>query len=186
MLWVGHATTLIQTPHLNMITDPILFGSIGGRTVRHQDRDESRPDHRESADDRPHPDQPRSAFDHLDLRSLHALIDRQLEPRRQESWLAAAFENILKDAGISSYQELDWDDSVSIKDARRCTSWRPGTRPEGGSQDTDKTLWGSFLIDSPDGRIYFGGDSGYGAHTSRRIYEKFGRASRQPAADWRV
>ncbi len=29
VLWVGHSTTLIQTPHLNIITDPILFDSIG-------------------------------------------------------------------------------------------------------------------------------------------------------------
>src|ERR1700680_787824 len=29
VLWIGHSTTLIQTPHLNIITDPILFDSIG-------------------------------------------------------------------------------------------------------------------------------------------------------------
>src|SRR5258706_3139017 len=28
-LWIGHSTTLIQTPHLNIITDPIVFDSIG-------------------------------------------------------------------------------------------------------------------------------------------------------------
>jgi L-ascorbate metabolism protein UlaG (beta-lactamase superfamily) len=34
-------------------------------------------------------------------------------------------------------------------------------------------LWGSFLIDSPAGRIYFAGDSAYGPHF-RHVYEKFG------------
>ena len=29
VLWVGHSTTLIQTPHLSVLTDPILFDSIG-------------------------------------------------------------------------------------------------------------------------------------------------------------
>jgi L-ascorbate metabolism protein UlaG (beta-lactamase superfamily) len=29
VLWIGHSTTLIQTPHLNIITDPILFDSVG-------------------------------------------------------------------------------------------------------------------------------------------------------------
>ena len=27
--WIGHSTTVIQTPGLNMITDPVLFDSIG-------------------------------------------------------------------------------------------------------------------------------------------------------------
>src|SRR5580700_10478351 len=29
VLWVGHATALIRTPTLNIITDPVLFDSIG-------------------------------------------------------------------------------------------------------------------------------------------------------------
>src|SRR3984893_1774898 len=31
VLWIGHSTTLIQTSRLNIITDPILFDSIGPR-----------------------------------------------------------------------------------------------------------------------------------------------------------
>jgi hypothetical protein len=33
VLWIGHSATLIQTPHLNIITDPILFDSIGPRVL---------------------------------------------------------------------------------------------------------------------------------------------------------
>ena len=64
----------------------------------------------------------------------------------------------------------------------RCLSGRPFQcqHPEAtlrpsrrGIWDTNKTLWGSFLIDSPEGRIYFAGDSAYGAYF-RTVYEKFG------------
>jgi L-ascorbate metabolism protein UlaG (beta-lactamase superfamily) len=79
---------------------------------------------------------------------------------------------LLKSDGFSSYVELDWDDSVTVKDARvhfleavhtsRRAIW-----------DTNETLWGSFLIESPEGRVYFAGDSAYGPHF-RKIYERFG------------
>ena len=170
VLWVGHATTLIQTPHLNIITDPILFGSIGPglfgiKTVTNPGvLIESLPTIDLILISHDH-------YDHLDLRSLHALIDRQrAAPPR--ILVGRGVGKLLKGAGISSYQELDWDDSVGVRDAKvRFLEARHTSRR--GIWDTDKTLWGSFLIDSPDGMIYFAGDSGYGAHF-RRIYEKFG------------
>ncbi len=170
VLWVGHSTTLIQTPRLNIITDPILFGSTGPgafgiKTVTNPGLIiESLPaidlilishDH----------------YDHLDLKSLHALIDRQ--PGAPPRILCGrGVGKVLEKAGISSYEELDWDDSVTIKGVRvRFLEAIHNSRR--GIWDTDKTLWGSFLVDSPDGKIYFGGDTGYGTHF-RRVYEKFG------------
>jgi len=170
VLWIGHSTTLIQTPHLNIITDPILFDSIGPsvfgiNTVTNPGvRIESLPTIDLILISHNH-------YDHLDLRSLHALVDRQrTAPPR--ILVGRGVGPLLKNAGLSSYAELDWDESVTIKDAQvyfleaihtsRRRIW-----------DTNNTLWGSFLIDSPDGRIYFAGDSAYGTHF-RRIYEKYG------------
>jgi L-ascorbate metabolism protein UlaG (beta-lactamase superfamily) len=170
VLWIGHSTTLIQTPHLNIITDPILFDSIGPsvfgmNTVTNPGL---------IIESLPHIDFiliSHNHYDHLDLRSLHALVDRQrTAPPR--ILVGRGVGPLLKNAGLSSYAELDWDESVTIKDAKvyfleaihtsRRAIW-----------DTNNTLWGSFLIDSPEGRIYFAGDSAYGAHF-RRIYEKYG------------
>ena len=76
VLWIGHSTTLIQTPHLNIITDPILFDSIGPpvfgiNTVTNPGLIiESLPTIDLVLISHNH-------YDHLDLRSLHALVDRQ-------------------------------------------------------------------------------------------------------------
>src|SRR6516164_9329214 len=76
VLWVGHATTLIQTPHLNVLTDPVLFDSIGPpvfgpKTVTNPGL---------LIDSLPRIDVilvRHNHYDHLDLRSLRTLLDRQ-------------------------------------------------------------------------------------------------------------
>ena len=169
VLWVGHATTLIQTPGLNIITDPILFesigpGAFGPKLVTNPGvRIESLPPIDLILISHNH-------YDHLDLRSLHALIDRQREaPPRV--LVGRGVGQLLKKEGISS-EEMDWDDSVTVKDAQVHFLEAVHTSRR-GIWDTNKTLWGSFLIITPDGTIYFGGDTGYGTHFSR-IYEQYG------------
>jgi L-ascorbate metabolism protein UlaG (beta-lactamase superfamily) len=170
VLWIGHSTTLIQTPHLNIITDPILFDSIGPsvfgiNTVTNPGvRIESLPTIDVILISHNH-------YDHLDLRSLHVLVDRQrTAPPR--ILVGRGVGPLLNNAGLSSYAELDWDESVTIKDAKVCFLEAIHTSRR-GIWDTNNTLWGSFLIDSPEGRIYFAGDSAYGAHF-RHVYEKYG------------
>ena len=170
VLWIGHSTTLIQTPHLNIITDPILFGSIGPsvfglNTVTNPGLIiESLPPIDLILISHNH-------YDHLDLRSLHALCDRQ---RTAPPTILAGrgVGQLLRNAGLSSYAELDWDESFTVKDARVYFLEAIHTSRR-GMWDTNKTLWGSFLIDSPEGRIYLAGDSAYGTHF-RRVYEKYG------------
>jgi L-ascorbate metabolism protein UlaG (beta-lactamase superfamily) len=170
VLWVGHSTTLIQTPHLSVLTDPILFDSIGPgvfglNTVTNPGV---------IIDSLPRIDViliSHNHYDHLDVRSLRALLDRQ---RTAPPMILAGLGvgPLLKSSGFSSYSELDWDQSLRVKDARVLflEAVHTSRRSIG---DTDKTLWGSFLIDTPEGKIYFAGDTAYGAHF-RAVYERFG------------
>jgi L-ascorbate metabolism protein UlaG (beta-lactamase superfamily) len=112
-------------------------------------------------------------YDHLDVRSLGALIDRQ---RSNPPTILAGrgVGALLRNAGLTRYTELDWDESVAAKDARIYFLEAIHTSRR-GMWDTNATLWGSFLIDSPDGKIYFAGDSAYGPHF-RHVHEKYGAA----------
>lgn len=60
--------------------------------------------------------------------------------------------------------ELDWTDSVEVPGtdgALRITSWPSRHFSGRGLHDRFTTLWGSFVIEGPKHRVYFGADSGY-------------------------
>jgi L-ascorbate metabolism protein UlaG (beta-lactamase superfamily) len=170
VLWIGHSTTLIQTPRLNVITDPILFDSIGpsvfniNAVTNPGVRIESLPTIDLILISHNH-------YDHLDLRSLHALIDRQ-RTAPPTIVVGRGVGPFLKSEGFSAYAELDWDESVTVKDAHVHFLEAIHTARR-GIRDTNKTLWGSFLIESPEGSIYFAGDSAYGPHF-RHVYQQYG------------
>jgi len=170
VLWIGHSTTLIQTPHLNIVTDPILFDSIGPsvfgiNTVTNPGvRIDSLPTIDLILISHNH-------YDHLDIRSLHALTDRQ-RSAPPTIVVGRGVGPLLRSEGFSAFAELDWDQSVTVKDAHVHFLEAIHTSRR-GIWDTNKTLWGAFLIESPEGSIYFAGDSAYGTHF-RHVYEKYG------------
>jgi len=164
--WIGHATVLVQTRGLNILTDPIWseraspFGTIGPKRVR-------APGVR--FDDLPRIDLvlvSHNHYDHMDLPTLKRLW------RRDRPTIVTSFGNdtILKGAGIDVVA-LDWGGGYSI--ASLC----PPERPCGEidlwvernhhwsarwGTDRNRALWSAFTVRLRGGNIFFAGDTGYG------------------------
>lgn len=155
--WIGHATALIQTQGLNILTDPVWsryaspFPGIGPE--RHR-----APGVR--FEDLPKIDiilVSHSHYDHMDIATLRTLWDRD------KPLIVTSLGNdaILKKAGVDSVAR-DWGQSVAIRPGvdifvDRVHHW--GTRY---AKDRNRMLWSGFTVKLPGGNIYFAGDTGLG------------------------
>jgi L-ascorbate metabolism protein UlaG (beta-lactamase superfamily) len=70
---------------------------------------------------------------------------------------------LFDDLGLDTWQDLDWEQSLTVGDTG-FTFTECRHRSGRGLGDQMKTLWGSFVIKSRAGNIYFAGDTGYGPH----------------------
>lgn len=163
---IGHATVLIQTAGLNILTDPVWSDRVGP-TSWLGPRRMSRPALPFSA--LPPIDAvlvSHNHYDHLDRPSLAAIWERDrplmVAPRGVARLLPAA-----------RTVELDWWQSVALS-PRLSVHLVPAEHFSArGLFDRNRTLWGGFVLDGPAGPVYFAGDTGDGPHF-QAIRHRFG------------
>ena len=158
--FVNHATFLIQTGGLTLLTDPIWseraspFRRIGPRRVR---------DPGVAFDDLPRIDAvllSHNHYDHFDLATL-----RRLQQRFAPTVLAAAGDaRLLAPLGFADIRELDWWEHTGLGDALRVTFVPAQHFSARGLFDRNQSLWGGYVIEVRGARIYFAGDTGYSTH----------------------
>ncbi|HEX9947429.1 MAG TPA: MBL fold metallo-hydrolase [Allosphingosinicella sp.] len=164
--WIGHATVLVQTRGLNILTDPIWseraspFSFAGPKRVR-------APGVR--FEDLPKIDLvvvSHNHYDHMDLPTLKRLW------RRDRPTIVTSLGNdtILKGEGIGAIA-LDWGAGHSVAplcppesscgeiDVRVERNHHWGSR---WGTDRNRALWSAFTVRLPGGNLFFAGDTGYG------------------------
>ena len=167
--FVGHATVLIQTAGLNILTDPFLseraspLSWMGPKRVRPPGvRFENLP--RVDAVLVSH-----NHYDHLDRPALAKLWERD-KPR-----IVAPLGNDAVIGDDIPTETLDWGESRVLSDGVTAHLEPMRHWSARGLFDRNKALWGAFVIETPGGNIFFAGDTGYGEGTLfRRARERFG------------
>ncbi len=166
--FVNHATVLIQTEGLNILTDPIWsersspFSFVGPKRFQ---------DPGLHFEDLPPIDLvliSHNHYDHMDLATLK---------RIQEKWdpkilVGLGNEQYLKERKIMNVREIDWWDAHEVAEGVSVVC-APGQHFSSRTlSDRNNTLWSGYIIETSHGNIYFAGDTGYGEFVER-IKEKY-------------
>ncbi len=159
--YINHATILVQVDGLNILTDPIWSERASPVTFAGPQR--IRPPGI-AISDLPEIDLiliSHNHYDHLDTATLKQLRQQQNKEPVIVSGLGNAA--LLRSLGYEQAIELDWNGSTSVESATvhfvECQH-----RSARGAFDQMRTLWGSFVVETSQGNIYFAGDTGYSPH----------------------
>jgi L-ascorbate metabolism protein UlaG (beta-lactamase superfamily) len=103
-------------------------------------------------------------YDHLGKATIQRLA--RMESTAGAQWVTSlGVGKRLRKFGVTAerIRELDWTESVetgSVEAGVKITSWPARHFSGRGMLDRFSTLWGSFVIEGPRHRVYFGADSG--------------------------
>ena len=158
--WFGHSASLIEMDGLRVLVDPVWeraspFSFMGPkRFFEPTIALEALPKIDVVLISHDH-------YDHLGAKTVGQLA--KLESTLGARWVTSlGVGRRLRGFGVSAEKitELDWTESVGVG-ALKITSWPSRHFSGRGVLDRFKTLWGSFVIEGPRHRVYFGADSGW-------------------------
>jgi L-ascorbate metabolism protein UlaG (beta-lactamase superfamily) len=166
--FVNHATVLVQTGGVNVLTDPVWSERVSPVSFAGPRR------HKPAGvafDGLPPIDLvavSHNHYDHLDVATLRRLA------RRDGPALVTGLGNraLLERNGIGRAVELDWWQTVKISDRLTVTGVPVQHFSGRGLGDRNRTLWSGFVFSTAAGDVFFAGDTGY-SDVFCRIRERF-------------
>jgi L-ascorbate metabolism protein UlaG (beta-lactamase superfamily) len=154
IVWLGHASFFIQINGVRIITDPI-FGKISGIVPRYAELPCSANEftnidfvllshaHRDHCDE--------TSLKKLAAKNNFTLLTSLETGKVVESWISEL-----------KYQEAGWFQQYSLQNTNLKITYLPTQHWSNRyGWDTNRFLWGAFMIEADGINIYFGGDSGY-------------------------
>jgi len=165
---VNHATVLLQTAAVNILTDPVWSDRVSPLSWAGPSRhrvpgiafDALPPIHVVLFS--------HDHYDHCDLETLHRLVERD----HPVIIAGLGMDRFLSDEGIGPVVALDWWEDVAIRHVRFAfTPAQHGSTRTAGARN--HRLWGSFIINTGTRAVYFAGDTGGGPHFAA-IADRYG------------
>jgi N-acyl-phosphatidylethanolamine-hydrolysing phospholipase D len=161
---IGHATYLIKLGNITIITDPV-FSKNAGPLIFGPNR------FTEPAlklNEIPKIDLfllTHNHYDHLDMSTI-----KKFPFKNAKVLLPLKLEKYFTPYKFKDVNEMDWYDEIKVNDDLKVTFLPAIHWSKRSLTDTNKTLWGNFLIEYKGKKILFACDTGYGD-----IYKDLGK-----------
>ena len=165
--WIGHATYLIKLGTTTIITDPVFSKNAGPLFFGPKRYTEPALTLKEI----PKTDLfllTHNHYDHQDMRTI-----TRFPFKDSKVLLPLKLGKYFTRNGYRDVEEMDWYDEIKINDELKVIFLPAVHWSKRGFTDTNKTLWGSFLIEYKDKKILFACDTGVG-NIYKELGEKFG------------
>ena len=163
--WIGHATYLIKLGNTTIITDPV-FSKNAGPLVFGPNRFT----------------EPALKLNEIPKTDVFLLTHNHYDHQDMSTIRKFPFKDakVLVPLKLGKYfkrykdvNEMDWYDEIIINENLKITFLPAVHWSKRSLTDTNKTLWGSFLINYKDKKIFFACDTGYG-NIYKDLGNKFG------------
>tara|TARA_Y100001935_G_C17284806_1_gene499695 strand:+ start:107 stop:1108 length:1002 start_codon:yes stop_codon:yes gene_type:complete len=161
--WIGHATFLIKLGDITIITDPIFSKNAG--PLLFGPKRYTKP--ALTLKEIPPIDLfllTHNHYDHQDMMTI-----RRFPFKKAKVLVPLKLSKYFTNNGYKNVQEMDWYDQVTINDKMKITFLPAVHWSKRSLTDTNKTLWGNFLIEYNNKKILFACDTGIG-----NIYKELG------------
>ncbi|OAM26405.1 multidrug transporter [Eikenella longinqua] len=163
VVWFGHSTVLFRTGGQTFITDPVFYRAspvpFTGKPFAMS--------HVPTVGELPDIDAVLISHDHYDHLDYQAI--REINAKAKRFIVPLGVKAHLQRWGIpdSKITEIDWEEQTRV--GRVAVTYVPARHFSGRTFERNKTLWGGYVVKSPELSIYFSADSGYGKHFANII-----------------
>ena len=170
IIWLGHSSFLIHMDGKTLLLDPVFSQKTGPHSLVGRKKYNSEMPF--DIEDIAHVDAVFISHDHYDHLDYESIL--KLKNKTDYFFVPLGVENHLISWGIDPIHihKMNWWDETTLGNLK--IAFTPSRHMSGrGIADQSSTLWGSWVINGPDRKIYFSGDGGYGTHF-KEIGEKYG------------
>ena len=163
--WIGHATFLIKLGKTTIITDPVFSKNAGPLIFGPKRYVEPAIQLKEI----PKTDVFLLTHNHYDHQDMSTI--RKFPYKDAKVLLPLKLGKYFKN--YKDVNEMDWYDKIQINNDLKITLLPAVHWSKRSLTDTNKTLWGNFLIEYKNKKIFFACDTGYG-NIYKDLGEKYG------------
>jgi len=165
--WIGHATFLIKLGNTTIITDPVFSKNAGPLIFGPKRFTEPALNLNEI----PKTDLFLLTHNHYDHQDMSTI--RRYPYKDSKVLVPLKLGKYFTRYRFKDVTELDWYDEIKVNDDLKVTLLPAVHWSKRSLTDTNKTLWGNFLIEYKDKKIFFACDTGVG-NIYKELGNKFG------------